>query len=59
MVCLLLVNLSSLAVLEVFFSTLACCTSTASDSKEDFDSLLEYLDLLLGELKSRRILPAF
>ena len=48
--CLLQVNLNSLAVPGVFFpSTLACCTSTYSESDEDLGSLLEELYLLLGE----------
>ena len=51
--CLLRVNLNSMAVPGVFFpSTLAYCTSTASDSEEDLDSLLEWLDSSLGELSS-------
>ena len=41
MACLLWVNLNPPATLGVFFLTLACYAYTASDSEEDFDSLLE------------------
>ena len=51
--CLLPGELNSLAVPGVSSpSTLARCTSTASDSDEDLNSLLEELNSLLDELNS-------
>ena len=43
----------SLAVAGVFFlATLVCLATTVSDSDEELDSLVQKLDLLLGELDS-------